>query len=237
MTKSNHLPITQWAEDDRPREKLLNKGIIALSNAELIGILIRSGNREESAVELSKRILQEVDNNLDKLAKSTVNHLCTFKGIGEAKAISIITALEIGRRRSKFNGRRAKKISCSKNIYDEISPVLSDLCQEEFWVIFLNRQLEVIKKEQISRGGISQTQVDVRIIIKKTLEYSASAIALCHNHPSGNKKPSNADRTLTKRIIEIAKHFQIEVIDHIIVGNKEYFSFADEEILVDGINL
>ena len=231
MSRSNHLPITQWAEDDRPREKLLDKGTSALSNAELIGILIGSGNREESAVDLSKRILQEVDNDLDQLAKCTVNDLCKFKGIGQAKAIAIITALEIGRRRSKSKTRQSTKILCSKNIYDEISPVLLDLHQEEFWAFFLNRKLEIIKKEQISKGGISQTQVDIRIILKKALECSASAIALCHNHPSGNLKPSKGDIALTKNIIDITKRLEIKIIDHIIIGNKDYFSFADEGIL------
>lgn len=225
------LNIKQWAEEDRPREKLLLKGKNALSDAELIAILIGSGNRTETAVELSKRILASVNNDLNQLAKLNLTDLMQFNGIGEAKAISIAAALELGRRRKESIEEKKITINSSKIAYEEISGVLTDLPHEEFWVLYLNRKNEIIKKEHISKGGVSGTIADEKIIFKHAINHLASTIILCHNHPSGNLKPSEADIKLTKNLKEIGKLVGTPVVDHIIVGNNNYFSFADENLL------
>lgn len=225
------LNIKSWAEEDRPREKLLLKGKNALSDAELIAILIGSGNRNETAVEVSKRILSCVNNDLNQLAKLSLTDLMQFKGIGEAKAISIAAALELGRRRKESITEKNTTITSSKIAYEIISDVLSDLPHEEFWVLYLNRKNEVIKKENISKGGVTGTVADGKIIFKTAINNLASAIILCHNHPSGNLKPSNEDIKLTKKLKEIGLLMDTPVIDHIIVGNNNYFSFADENLL------
>lgn len=223
--------IKTWAEDDRPREKLLGKGRQVLSDAELIAILIGSGNTEESAVELSKRILSSVNNNLNELAKLTVNDLVKFKGIGEAKAISIIAALELGRRRKESETPQRIQIRTSVDIYNFIKASMLDLPHEEFWILLLNRSNNVIKKELISRGGIAGTVVDSKIIFKSAVENLASGIILCHNHPSGNTKPSEQDMQLTKKLIEAGRLLEIPVLDHVIVTDTAYYSFADEGML------
>ncbi|MGE0635572.1 MAG: DNA repair protein RadC [Bacteroidia bacterium] len=225
------LSIKSWAEADRPREKLLAKGKSALSEAELIAILIGSGNTEESAVELSKRILSSVDNNLVELGKLDVNALCKFKGIGEAKAISIIAALELGRRRNEHSTPERESITTSRQAFNLLHPILADLPHEEFWLIFLNRANKVIKKQSVSKGGVSGTVVDAKMIFKPAVENLASSVILCHNHPSGNRTPSQEDIALTKKIKEAGRVLDISVHDHIIIANDTYYSFADEGFL------
>jgi len=227
----NNLNIKAWAKEDRPREKLTLKGKSALSDAELIAILIGSGNRNETAVELSKKILSSINNDLNKLGKLTIPDLTKFKGIGEAKAITIISALELGRRRKDSEVEKRKSIKSSNDAYNIIADVLSDLPHEEFWVIYLNKKNEVLKKENISKGGIDGTIADTKIIFKHAIEHLASAIILCHNHPSGNLKPSNADIKLTKKLKETGIMLDTPVLDHLIIGEKNYFSFADEGII------
>ncbi|MBI2279309.1 MAG: DNA repair protein RadC [Bacteroidetes bacterium] len=225
------LNIKQWAEEDRPREKLLLKGKNALSDAELIAILIGSGNKTETAVELSKKILASVNNDLNQLAKLNLNDLMQFNGIGEAKAITIAAALELGRRRKESIEEKKIKIGSSKNAYESINDVLSDLPHEEFWVLYLTRKNEIIKRENISKGGVTGTVADGKIIFKNAVNLLASSVILCHNHPSGNLKPSEADIKLTKKLKEIGLLMDTPVVDHIIVGNNNYFSFADENLL------
>ncbi len=225
------LSIKSWAEADRPREKLLAKGKSALSEAELIAILIGSGNTQESAVELSKRILNSVDNNLVELGKLDVNALCKFKGIGEAKAISIIAALELGRRRNEQTTPERESITSSRQAFNLLHPILADLPHEEFWLIFLNRANKVIKKQSISKGGVAGTVVDAKMIFKPAVENLASSVILCHNHPSGNRTPSQEDIALTRKIKEAGRALDISVHDHIIIANDTYYSFADEGLL------
>lgn len=223
--------IKSWAEDDRPREKLIGKGRTAVTDAELIAILIGSGNKDETAVELSKRILNKVSNNLNELSKLSVNDLMQFKGIGEAKAISIVSALELGRRRKETENVKREKITSSKVAYDLMKPVFWDLPHEEFWLLLLNRSNHVIKKELVSRGGVAGTVVDAKIIFKVAVENLASSIMLFHNHPSGNLTPSDADKHITKNIKEAGKVLEIQLLDHIIVSDVSYYSFNDEGIL------
>lgn len=225
------LNIKSWAEDDRPREKLFLKGRQALSDAELIAILIGSGNREESAVELSKRILNSASNNLSELGKLSVSDLMNFKGIGDAKAISIIAALELGRRRKETETVKRDKITCSKDVFDIMQPFMLDLPHEEFWLLNLSRSNAVIKKELISRGGVSGTVVDTKMIFKSAVENLASSIIICHNHPSGNLKPSDADIRITKNIKEAGRVMDIQLFDHVIITESSYYSFNDEGML------
>jgi len=223
--------IKQWNEDDRPREKLILKGKSALSDTELIAILIGSGNREETAVDLAKRILNSVDNNLNQLAKLNVSNLCEFKGIGEAKAISIITALEIGKRRRLEKAMENPKITSSKTVFDIMQPLIADLSHEEFWVIYLNNSNIIINKTQLSKGGITGTVVDTRIIFKKAIELQAVGIILCHNHPSGKTLPSNEDINITKKIKIAGETLDIKVLDHLIITINTYYSFADNDLM------
>ena len=223
----NKLPIPNWAIEDRPREKLLAKGIQSLSDAELIAILIGSGSRNETAVELSKRILASVENNLNQLGKLTISNLQEFKGIGEAKAISIVAAMELGKRRKVTDILEKAKIGSSKDVFEIFASVLCDLPYEEFWVLFLNRANKIIHKQKISQGGVSGTVIDIRLVLKLAIEKLASGIILCHNHPSGNIQPSKSDIDITKKLKEAAKFMDINVLDHIIVTDSEYFSFAD----------
>ncbi|PWG06545.1 RadC family protein [Polaribacter aquimarinus] len=223
--------IKSWAIDDRPREKLLAKGKNSLSNAELIAILISSGNRCESAVALSKRILQSVGNNINELAKLSVEQLISFKGIGEAKAIAIITALELSKRRLLETTLEKPKITSSNNVFNLMQPIIGDLPHEEFWVLFLNNSNKVLAKNQVSKGGFTATIVDVRLLFKRALELASVGIIVCHNHPSGKLQPSNADKQLTKKIKEAGITLDIKLLDHLIITEKSYFSFADERIL------
>lgn len=223
--------IKEWAVEDRPREKMLVNGVRALSEAELVAILIGSGNSDESAVELSRRILASVANNLNELGKKTIADLQKFKGIGEAKAITIMAALELGRRRKESDPTEKPKINTSADAANIFKPILSDLPHEEFWVLMLNRNNLVIDKMIISRGGITGTVIDVRIIMKMALECLACSIILCHNHPSGNLIPSEADKEITRKIKDAGKLLDISVLDHVIVGNNSFFSFADEGLI------
>jgi len=229
--QTTNLSIKTWAEDDRPREKLLMKGRQALSDAELVAILIGSGSAKESAVALCQRILGSVDNNLNELGKLSVHELMQFKGIGEAKAISIIAALELGRRRREEMPVKRKKITGSEDVFEIFYQQLADLPHEEFWVLALNRANHVLDKFSISSGGVSGTVADARIIFKQAIEKLASSIVLCHNHPSGNIQPSQADLDLTKKLRAAGELLEIEVLDHIIIGQEEYYSFADEDRL------
>jgi len=225
---SNKTTIKHWAEDDRPREKLLLKGKSVLSDAELLAILIGSGSRNESAVELSKRILQHFSNNLSTLSKQSVKQLTQFKGIGEAKAISIVAALELGKRKRDTDGNEIKKIKSAEDIYHLLHPYLSDLLHEEFWCIYLNNSNTILNKSMLSKGGITASIVDIRILFKVALEHNATSIILIHNHPSGILVASEADKTITKKIIEAGKTLDIQVLDHVIITETSYLSFANE---------
>ena len=230
MENNSSFSIKQWAEDDKPREKLMLKGKQALSDAELIAILIGSGSRNESAVDLSKRILLSVSN-LKSLGKLTLNQLMQFKGIGEAKAITILAAMELGRRRGSEEELELKKITSSKSAFEIMQPIIGDLLHEEFWVLFLNNSNKVIYKSQLSKGGITGTVVDVRIIFKMAFEQNAVSLILCHNHPSGVLQASDADKQITKKIKDAGKMLEINVLDHLIITTYSYLSFADEGLL------
>jgi DNA repair protein RadC len=225
------LSIKEWAVEDRPREKMLSKGIRSLTEAELIAILIGSGNLDESAVELSRRMLASVNNNLNELGKKTIDDLQKFKGIGPAKAITISAAMELGRRRKESEPDEKPKVITSADAATVFKPLLSDLPHEEFWVLLLNRNNLLIDKLMVSQGGLSGTVIDVRVILRIALEKRACSIILCHNHPSGNLIPSEADKDITKKIAEAGKHMDIPVLDHLIIGNDAYFSFADEGLI------
>jgi DNA repair protein RadC len=230
MSKNSFFPITNWSEDDKPREKLMLKGKSSLSDAELIAILIGSGSRNESAVGLSKRILASVDNNLNALGKLSITQLMNFKGIGEAKAISIISALELGRRRRAEDAVELTKISSSKMIFEIMQPIIGELPHEEFWIIYLNNSNKIISKSQLSKGGITGTLVDVRLVFKMALEMGATGLILCHNHPSGTLIPSDADKQITRKLKLAGESLEIKVLDHLIVTEANYFSFVDEGI-------
>ena len=225
------LTIKSWALDDRPREKLVSKGRSALSDAELIAILIGSGNREESAVALSKRILQTVQGNLNVLAKLSVEKLTEFKGIGLAKAISIITALEMGKRKQLESTLERPKITSSRDAAHTMQVIIGSLEHEEFWVLYLNNSNKIVAKVQISKGGLTGTLVDVRLVFKRALEVAAVGIIVCHNHPSGKLQPSTADKQLTSKIKAAGITLDIKLLDHLIITEKAYFSFADEGLL------
>ena len=226
------LSIKQWAEEDRPREKLLLKGVSSLSDSELIAILIGSGNSEETAVELSKRILKKSENNLNILARLGVSDLVNnFKGIGEAKAITIIAALELGRRRKTIESTERRTITSSRIAYEEFIPMLSDLNHEETWAILTDRSNKIVSRFKVSSGGISGTVVDIRLILREAVNKYASGIFLGHNHPSENCRPSPQDEQITKKLKEAARWMDIVLLDHIIVCGNRYFSFADEGII------
>ena len=231
MENKHKLSINQWAPEDRPREKMIEKGAAALSDAELLAILIGSGNTEESAVELMRRLLLSCDNNLNTLAKWEVCDYSRFKGMGPAKSITVMAALELGKRRKLQNIRERLRITCSKDIYEIFQPLMSDLAQEEFWVLFLNEATKLIDKIRISSGGIDGTYADVRSILREALMQRATQIAVVHNHPSGNIQPSQPDRTLTEHIRKAADTMNIRLIDHVIVCEDGFYSFADEGLL------
>ncbi len=223
--------IKNWADDDKPREKLVQKGCFVLSDAELIAILIGSGSRDESAVELSKRILASVDHNLNELGKLSVNQLMRFKGIGEAKAVSIAAALEMGRRRRMEDTKKITTITSSKDAFELLYPLIGELPHEEFWILYLNNSNKVIHKSQLSKGGITGTLVDVRLVMKHALELGAVGIILAHNHPSGTLKPSLADKQITEKLKKASEALDIKILDHLIVAHHQYLSFADKGIL------
>ena len=223
-----YTPINQWAEDDRPREKFLLKGKSTLSDSELLAILIGSGSRNESAVQLCQRILASAENNLNTLGKISVAQLMKFKGIGEAKAISIAAALELGRRRKAEDAIDLKKITSSKAVFNIMQPIIGELPHEEFWVLYLNNSNKVIYKAQLSKGGITGTVVDIRLVFKIAFEQNATGLILSHNHPSGKLIASEADLKITKRIKEAGQTLEIQVLDHIIITENSYLSFQDE---------
>lgn len=224
----NKLGIKAWAEADRPREKLLQHGRRQLTDAELIAILIGSGSKNETAVDLSKRILNSCQNNLEQLAKLSVKELSKFKGIGEAKAITIVAALELGRRRKDVEPAEVQKISSSMDVHQAIKSDLFDLPHEEFWLLLLNRANVVIGKQFISKGGQAGTVVDPKIVFKIALEHGAASIVLVHNHPSGSLKPSSSDISMTKKLMELGTMMEVAVHDHLIVYNDTFLSLADE---------
>jgi DNA repair protein RadC len=225
-----YTPINQWAEDDRPREKFLLKGKSSLSDSELLAILIGSGSRNESAVQLCQRILFSANNNLNQLGKLSIQQLTEFKGIGEAKAISIAAALELGRRRRSEEAITLDKITSSKVVFEIMQPIIGELPHEEFWVLYLNNSNKVIHKSQLSKGGITGTVVDSRIIFKTALEYNATSLILTHNHPSGKLLASDADKEVTKKLKLVGQQMDIFVLDHIIITENGYYSFNDNGI-------
>lgn len=229
--EGEYYSIKNWSEDDQPREKLLYKGKAALSDAELLAILIGSGTRNESAVDLCKRILYQNNNHLHQLQKQTIQQLMQFKGIGEAKAITIIAALELANRIKKSEVQELKKITSSADVFHMMQPIIGDLPHEEFWVLCLNNSNKIIYQFQLSKGGLTSTVVDIRMLFKTVLEHLATAIILLHNHPSGQLKPSIADKQITKKIAQAGDHLEIKLLDHVIITRQSYFSFADDGIL------
>jgi len=231
MRANKNFSIKNWSEEDRPREKLLAKGKVSLTDSELLAILIGSGNRNESAVALCKRILASVNHDLNALGKLSVAQLQQFKGIGKAKAISIVAALELGRRRNATEAVQPNKINTSKSVFNLMQPLLGDLPHEEFWVLYLNNANVVMHKQQLSKGSITGTLVDVRLVLKKALEINAVALIICHNHPSGTLKVSEADKQITQKIKKASSALDINLLDHLIITEHKYLSFADESIL------
>jgi len=228
MEEYSNLKIKDWALEDRPREKLIKKGVQSLSDAEIIALLIGSGTRNETAVELSKKVLKTANNNLNELGKQSIENLIKMKGIGEAKAITILAALELGKRRKISEIITKKKITQSKDIFELFQPILGDLPHEEFWVLLLNRSNRIIEKIKISQGGVAGTVTDIKIILKQAIEKLASSVILCHNHPSGNKNPSKADDSITQKLKQGSELLDVQVLDHIIIADMEYYSYADE---------
>ncbi|HJC95055.1 MAG TPA: DNA repair protein RadC [Candidatus Phocaeicola gallinarum] len=225
---TDKLNINQWAEEDRPREKMMLHGAAALTNAELLAILIGSGNTEDTAVELMRKVLDGCRNSLSELGKCTVDDLCRYKGIGPAKAVTILAASELGKRRKEEEPARRKQIRCSTDIYDWFHPLMCDLPVEECWIMLLNQASKVIDTIRISRGGLASTQVDVRCILREALLKRATAFVLCHNHPSGNRTPSTDDDRLTQSVAVASKTMNIRLLDHLIVTDGGYYSYADE---------
>ena len=229
--EDTYFSIKHWSEDDQPREKLLYKGKAALSDAELVAILIGSGSRNESAVDLCKRILQQNNNQLHQLQKQSIQQLMQFKGIGEAKAITIVAALELAKRLQLSETKELTKIGSSTDVCKLMQPLIGDLPHEEFWCLLLNNSNKVIYKFQLSKGGLTQTVVDIRMLFKTVLEHLATAIILVHNHPSGQLNPSMADKDITQKIKQAGTTLDIKLLDHLIITVTNYLSFADEGIL------
>ena len=229
--KSSSFSIKDWSDDDKPREKLVQKGRAALSNAELIAILIGSGTKNETAVALSKKILSSANNNLNELGKVSIKQLMKFKGIGEAKAVSIAAAMEIGRRRQNEKALFKEQISESRAVFNLLQHLIADLPHEEFWIVYLNNSNKVIHKAQLSKGGITGTLVDIRLVMKQALEFGAVSLVLAHNHPSGTLKPSEADKKITKKLQKASEALDIRVLDHVIIAQNNYYSFADNNLI------
>jgi len=221
------LTINKWAKEDRPREKMAKLGTEALSNAELLAILIGKGSQKEDAVSLMKRILTDCKNNLNTLGKKTIRDLCTYNGIGEAKAITILAACELGKRRQQESPEERPKLNSATKIYNEMHPQMQDLDVEEFWILLLNQNHRLIKKVRISHGGITETAVDIRIIIREAVLANATILAVCHNHPSGNLTPSHADNELTKDIKRACELMRIHFMDHVIITDGQYYSYHE----------
>ena len=225
---TERLTITQWAEEDRPREKMMLHGVSALSNAELLAILIGSGNTEESAVELMRKVLADYGNNLNELGKASIDELCRYKGIGPAKAITILAASELGKRRKEEKVEERTTILSSKDVYECFYPLMCDLPTEECWVLLLNQASKIIDKVKIGAGGLNATAVDVRCVLREALLKRASAIALCHNHPSGSIRPSREDDHLTQQVNQASQCMNIRLVDHVILTDGAFYSYADE---------
>ena len=225
---TERLTITQWAEEDRPREKMMLHGVAALSNAELLAILIGSGNTEESAVELMRKVLADYHNNLNELGKASIDELCRYKGIGSAKAITVLAASELGKRRKEERVEERPSIFSSKDVYECFYPIMCDLPTEECWVLLLNQASKLIDKVRISSGGLAATAVDVRCVLREALLKRASAIALCHNHPSGSIRPSREDYCLTDQVDKASQCMNIRLVDHVIFTDGAFYSYADE---------
>lgn len=228
LTNLDFLPIKAWAEEDRPREKLLLKGKASLSDAELIAILMNTGTQNETVLDISKKLLLAVQNNLSELSKLSIRDLTQFKGIGEAKAITITAALELGKRRREQEAAVKKLVKTSQEAYEQLRESFEDKPHEEFWILMLNKANRVIGKELVSKGGLTGTIADQRVIFKKAIDVSACGLIMAHNHPSGNANPSQADLLLTRKMVEAGKILDIAVLDHLIITEKEYYSFADE---------
>lgn len=222
------LNINEWAEEDQPREKLMRLGADALSNAELLAILIGSGSTKETAVELMKRVLNECDNNLNTLGKMSINELCAFNGIGEAKAITILAACELGKRRAREKAAERPDLGSATAIYNYMHPRMQDLDTEEAWILLMNQNYKLLKEERLSHGGITETAVDVRVIMREALLHHATIIALCHNHPSNNNSPSRVDDILTHRVKGACDLMRIYFLDHIIVCDGQYYSYREQ---------
>jgi len=230
--ENKRLTIKSWAEEDRPREKMIEKGPSALSDAELIAIILGSGTREMTAVDLAKHLLNNADNDLNKLGKMNILDFQKFKGIGQARAVTVAAALELGRRRKETERQIKEQINCSKDIYDVFAPILSDLPYEEFWILCLNRNNRIIDKIKISQGGISMTIVDMRLVTKSAIERLASSVVAAHNHPSGSVNPGNDDILLTNKMQTALSFFNIKLYDHLIVSDNAYYSFSDNGYIV-----
>lgn len=229
--ENSHFSIKDWSLNDRPREKLLHKGSASLSDAELIAILIGSGTRKVSAVELSRIIVSDAQNSLDSLGKKSLKELMKYKGIGEAKAITIAAAMELGKRRAMEMPVELPKIKSSNDAFRIMQPIIGELPHEEFWVMLLDNSHKVLEKKNISIGGITGTLVDTRLVFKKAIEAGAVAMLLAHNHPSGNLKPSMQDKALTMKLVEAGKLLDIKVLDHLIITQQGFYSFADEGLI------
>jgi len=231
MNKYKKLTIKEWALEDRPREKIMSHGIKSLSSAEILAVIIGSGTRKASAVELSKSILNSVNNNIEELARLDLTQLQKIPGIGPARALSILATFELSNRRNSHAAHPGKKIKGSKDVFGIFHPLLKDLAVEEFWILLVNRANMVLDKAKISQGGISGTVIDTRIILKKAVDKLSSALILCHNHPSGNLKPSEADIRITEKIKKSGELMDINLLDHLIIADNSYFSFADEGLI------
>ena len=225
---SDKLNINQWAEEDRPREKMANLGTEALSSAELLAILIGSGSTKESAVDLMKRILNDCNNSLNTLGKKSINDLCQYNGVGPAKAITILAACELGKRRQMESPEERPDLGTATNIYNHMHPVIQDLDVEEFWALMLNQNYRLIKKVRIAHGGITETTVDIRIIMREAVQCNATQLAVCHNHPSGNSTPSEQDDILTRSIMQACNVMNIHFLDHVIVTDGVYYSYHEK---------
>lgn len=230
-SRSSSFTMKQWKPLDRPREKLIQNGKLSLSDAELLSILIGTGNRRESAVELARRVLASYENSLHRIARAPLSELMAFDGIGKVKALIIVTALELGRRRTVQSREPKPKIVSSQSVFDLMQPQIGELNHEEFWILYLNGANRVEARVQLSKGGMTATLVDVRLIFKLAMQHGATSVILCHNHPSGNLTPSNSDKSLTKKIIEGGKLLDIKVIDHVIIAEHGHFSFVDEDLM------
>ncbi len=226
----NKLSINQWAEEDRPREKLMKHGATTLTNAELLAILIGSGSQDESAVDLMKRVLADCGNNLNTLGKKTIDELTggRYKGLGPAKAVTIIAACEIGKRRQAEKAEERQKLDSAAAIYEYMLPKMQDLPEEEAWVLLMNQNFKLIKSVMLSHGGITETAVDIRLAVKNALLCNATVLALCHNHPSGNTRPSGDDDRLTQRMKKACELMRLHFLDHLIVTDGRYYSYSEE---------